>query len=207
MEWLGGSGYNHLGLYIHGTKYTQKDGTVLTGTYLPLLFENLTDPIVTGREELGMPKVFCTIDVRRRLDSYRIRAGWQGAMFGKFNLDGLQAADASTDKGIIGGEADNGIFSYKYSPAVGERGKADAEYAVFTPHIDDVESRAVPCFVEKVWSCDSPSFSIDTLTEKDLPTLHHIVSKLAQIPVYEYVSAKVVEGYGVSDVGAARRIE
>lgn len=205
MEWLGGSGYRHFGLYLHGVEYKKQDGTSINGTYMPLLFESLTDPIVSGRDELGMPKVFCDVDVRRRRDSYRVRTSWQGSMFGKFNLDELESADPETEAGTIGGEADYGILTYKYSPAVGERGKADAAYAVVVPHAE--ESKVVASKVEAVWKSKKPNFSFDSLTQQDLPTLHHIVSKLAQIPVYEYISGKVVEGCGVPDVSAARRVE
>jgi hypothetical protein len=55
MDWLGGSGYDHLGLYIHGVEYHKKNGEIISGTYMPLLFESPTDPIVSSREELGMP--------------------------------------------------------------------------------------------------------------------------------------------------------
>lgn len=65
----------------------------------------------------------------------------------------------------------------------------------------------VPSKVTGLWKSKKPNFHFDSLTEQDLPTLHHIVSKLAQTPVYEFVSGKVVEGYGVPDVSAARRIE
>jgi len=40
-----------------------------------------------------------------------------------------------------------------------------------------------------------------------LPTLHHIISILQEIPIYEIMGAKVVEGTGVPDVGNAKRIE
>ncbi|KAH0345428.1 FAD/NAD(P)-binding domain-containing protein, partial [Aureobasidium melanogenum] len=205
MEWLGGSGYRHFGMYIHGVRYTKQNGETVDGTYLPLLFESLTDPIVSGRDELGMPKVFCDVDVRHRENSYRVRTSWQGSMFGKFNLDELEEADPAAEAGTIGGEADYGILTYKYSPAVGERGKADAAYAVVVPHAE--ESKVVPSKVTKLWKSKKPNFQFDALTQQDLPTLHHIVSKLVQTPVYEFVSGKVVMGYGVPDVSAARRIE
>lgn len=172
---------------------------------MPLLFESLTDPIVSGRDELGMPKVFCEVDIRQRHDSYRVRTHWQGSMFGKFNLDELEEVDPGSEAGTIGGESDYGILAYKYSPAVGERGKADAAYATVVPHAE--ESKVVPSKVTAVWKSKKPNFAFDSLTPQDLPTLHHIVSKLAQIPVYEYVSGKVVQGYGVPDVSACRRIE
>lgn len=205
MEWLGGSGYKHFGLYLHGVRYTKKDGTTIDGTYMPLLFESLTDPIVSGRDELGMPKVFCDVDIRRRKSTYRVRTSWQGSMFGKFNLDELEEADPASEAGTIGGESDYGIMAYKYSPAVGERGKADAAYATVVPHAE--ESMVVPSKVTGMWKCNNPSFEFDSLTQQDLPTLHHIVSTLEKIPVYEYVSAKVVEGHGVPDVSSCRRIE
>ena len=77
MEWLGGSGYRHIGLYIHGVEYVKKDGTTVHGSYLPILFESLTDPIVSGREELGMPKLYTAVDIYRRLTLYRIRTSWE----------------------------------------------------------------------------------------------------------------------------------
>jgi hypothetical protein len=49
--------------------------------------------------------------------------------------------------------------------------------------------------------------SFDALDWEALPTLHHVVSRLAGIPVFDVVSAKVVEGVGVPDVSSARRID
>lgn len=207
MTWLGGGGYNHFGLYIHGVQYTKKDGTTIDGTYMPLLFESLTDPIVSGRDELGMPKVYCAIDIHRRASSYRMAASWQGAKFCDFTLEGLQTVDPSAEKGTIGGEADYGILVHRYIPAVGRemKGKADAEYSVVVPH--EEESKVVPSTVKKVEKPMKASVKFDSLDADALPTLHHIVSVLADIPIYEVVGSKIVEGTGVPDVSSARRIE
>lgn len=32
MDWLGGSGYKHIGLYIHGVEYVKKNGDIISGT-------------------------------------------------------------------------------------------------------------------------------------------------------------------------------
>jgi hypothetical protein len=207
MTWLGGGGYNHFGLYIHGVQYTKRDGTIIDGTYMPLLFESLADPIISGREELGMPKVYCAIDIHRRSESYRMQASWQGAKFCDFNLEGLLATDPATEMGTIGGESDYGILTYKYIPAVGKdmRGKSDCEYPVVVPH--EEESKVVPSTVKSVAKPAKASVSFDKLDLDALPTLHHIVTVLADIPIYEVVGAKVVEGTGVPDVSSARRIE
>ncbi|OBT71915.1 hypothetical protein VF21_09213 [Pseudogymnoascus sp. 05NY08] len=207
MTWLGGGGYNHFGLYIHGVQYTKRDGTVIDGTYMPLLFESLADPIVSGRDELGMPKVYCAIDIHRRSKSYRMQASWQGAKFCDFNLEGLSATDPATEMGTIGGESDYGILVYKYIPAVGKdmRGKSDCEYPIVVPHKE--ESKVVPSTVKSVSKSKKASVSFDKLDLDALPTLHHIVTVLADIPIYEVVGAKVVEGTGVPDVSSAMRIE
>lgn len=207
MVWLGGGGYNHFGLYIHGVQYTKKDGTTIDGTYMPLLFESLADPIVSGRDELGMPKVYCAIDIHRRSKSYRMQASWQGAKFCDFTLEGLSSVDPATEKGTIGGESDYGILVYKYIPAVGRdmRGKSDCEYPVVVPH--EEESSVVPSTVKYVTLAEKAGVRFDKLDLDALPTLHHIVSVLADVPIYEVVKAKVVEGTGVPDVSSARRIE
>ena len=96
MEWLGGSGYNHLGLYIHGVEYVKQNGETVSGTYMPILFESLADPIVSGREELGMPKLYTAIDIFRRPESYHIKTSWQGATWGSFSLTGLKEVDHSS---------------------------------------------------------------------------------------------------------------
>jgi len=207
MAWLGGQGYTHMGLYVHGVKYTKKDGTSIMGTYLPILFESLTDPIVSGREELGMPKLLADIEMHNRSKSCLVSASWRGATFGNLALLDLKEDDPATEHGTIGGEADYGILVYRYIPAVGEPGKSDAEYACVVPHEED--AKVQKSTVEKVWRAKPENVTMDMrgLDWDALPTLHHVSDVLANIPVYEIVAAKVVEGSGVPDVMAAQRIE
>ncbi|TQB74994.1 hypothetical protein MPDQ_003790 [Monascus purpureus] len=206
MEWLGGSGYHRLGFYVHGVEYVKKDGSVIKGTYLPILFESLADPIISNREELGMPKLYASIDVYRRATSYRIRAGWQGASWGSFHLEGLVESDLASDtRGSIDGEADEGILSYKYVPKSGcaNKGPAAEEYTVLDA-FSEVEPGPKP---RRAYTATKASFEIDPLDWEQLPTLHHVISRLAELPVYEIVGAKIVEGEGVLDVSGARPVE
>lgn len=207
MEWLGGKGYKHLGLYIHGVGYERKDGKgVVPGTHLAVLFESLTDPIVSGREELGMPKLFCDVDIDRTATSARVTASWRGAQFLEVNLPELTPSDPSAEAGTIGGnDSDYGILVWRYIPAVGEPGKADSEYAVVVPHSEE----EIKGKVHTVLRCapEKGSIKAESLDWTRLPTLQHIAEALANIPIYEIVGAKVVEGTGVPDVNAARRIE
>lgn len=206
MEWLGGSGYSHLGLYIHGVEYTKSNGDIVSGTYMPILFESLTDPIVSGREELGMPKLYSAIDIYRGAESYRVNTSWQGSQWGNFRLEGLKpVTDLSNVTGKISGEDDDGILVYRYVPKVGRANKGIAadEHAVFVPYKEDMPQPVT----QRVWQANRATFKIDALDWDCLPTLHHVIDRLQELPVYEVVGGKVVEGVGVPDVGAARRIE
>ncbi len=206
VAWLGGKDYTSFGLYVHGVQYVKKDGSVINGTYLPVLFENLSDAIVLGREELGMPKVFCDIETSRQGHSYSVEASWGGATFARIELDDLsEDDDPSAEDGTLGGEADDGILTYRYIPAVGEPGKADAEYACVMPHDEGAKIQKAP--VKAVSRTTRASIKIHAQDWEILPTLHHITSVLAEIPIYSILGAKVVEGTGVRDGISCNRIE
>lgn len=207
MDWLGGGGYRHLGLYIHGVQYRKKDSSILNGTYMPILFESLADPIVSGREELGMPKLYSAVDVHHRTNSVHIQTSWQGAVWGNFRLEELQEVDTSNEKGTIGGTADDGILVYRYIPKVGTEAKGvpEAEYPIVVPHAE--ESKVVPSRVKRVRTTKKAAIEIKPMTWDSLPTLHHVISRLAEIPIDDIVEAKMVEGEGVPDVSSAVRIE
>lgn len=206
MAWLGGHGYNHFGLYIYGVKYTKKDGSIIVGTYLPLLFENLADPIVSGREELGMPKLFCDIDIQARSNaSYQMSCSWQGCKFIDFAIQDLSSVDVASKASTAGSDKDTGILAYKYVPAVGEPGKADSEYPIFVSHAKEAE--VANSSITSLERSTNGTICIQPHDYGSLPTLHHIVSALAQIPIYEILSAELRAGTGVSDVSSACRIE
>lgn len=208
LAWLGGGGYSHCGLYLHGVGYfPEAGGPPVAGTYLPVLFEDLADAIVTGRDELGMSKCYADLAVDAAApDAYRATAAWRGAPFLDLALEGLQKqpveAEAETETKA---PAAYGFLTYKYVPATGAPGQADAAYACVTPHAEEaktarrtVQSRAV---------ATKASLRFHAGDARSLPTLHHITSVLAGIPVYEVVRATVEEGLGVPDVSSCRRIE
>ncbi|KAJ5485532.1 hypothetical protein N7539_005520 [Penicillium diatomitis] len=207
MDWLAGGGYRHIGLYIHGVQYKKENGQVVKGTYMPVLFENLADPIVSGREELGMPKLYSAIDVFERHSSYRSQTSWQGAVWGHFELEDLVDDDHSAEKGTIGGEDDEGILVHRYIPKVGQdqKGVAEAEYPVFVPHAQ--EAKVVPSTVTRVRRTKSAKIEIHALGWDALPTLNHVVTRLEEIPIDQILEAKITEGTGVPDVSSAYRLE
>jgi acetoacetate decarboxylase len=67
IPWLAGRGYNTFGVTIPAV--WEGDETV-AGDLVAVLFENLADPIITGREELGWNKLWCELpDLQRVADT------------------------------------------------------------------------------------------------------------------------------------------
>ncbi|OAA39915.1 FAD binding domain protein [Beauveria brongniartii RCEF 3172] len=64
LDWLGGKGHDYFAFLLHGIVYREKDGSTVTGSFVAVMWRNLTDPIMTGREELGCPKLFCDLGVQ-----------------------------------------------------------------------------------------------------------------------------------------------
>ncbi|KAL1796295.1 hypothetical protein ACET3X_004835 [Alternaria dauci] len=212
LDWLGGRGYSHFGLYIHGIQHTTASGGTVTGTYLPVLFENLADPILSGREELGFSKLFAELNLKKDHSNWTLDAGWMSSKFCSMSLSGLQEASATNGAAPALSPPlpkDEGLLFHKYVPTTSstgskERGQADVEYTAFLPGEED--AKTVEKKVERTLKASSAEIAFDALDWKALPTLHHIVERLQEVPVYEVVEAKVVEGTGVSDVSSACKL-
>jgi hypothetical protein len=206
MSCLGGGGYSDCGLYIHGVQYAKKDGSTVDGTYLPVLFANLADPVVSSRYELGNSRVVCDIDIDRKLDSWYACCSWRGTKLLDITLEDLKGDDPKPeDDGTVVGKSSGGILTYKYIPATGEPDKADVEYACVTPHEEGNEG--APADVRSVARSTKSSLHFYAGDWDSLPTLHHVASSLAAIPIYEILSARTVEGLRVPSGSVCRRIE
>ncbi|KAF5002126.1 hypothetical protein FGRMN_609 [Fusarium graminum] len=214
MKWLGGGGYKFFGLWIHGVQYEKKDGSKIYGSFLAVLLENSADPIVTGREELGMPKIFCDIEVEEKGSSANIRCSWRGTQFADIAINNLEEGDGKTNgtnghappsgpPGSAPPPEEQGQLVYRYVPSVGKPGVADVEYPVFIEDGLETTTRKV----EKTSVGSGGDLKFTAGTWETLPTLNHIATGFSDIPVFGIVKAKVEQGCGVDDISHARRIE
>ena len=164
-----------------------------------VLWENLADPIVSGREELGYNKLYCETDPVRRVGGrHLISAGWQGHRFLEMEIDNLETASPATPAPAADPELLSGTLHYKYVPATGDWGQADAEYPVLTPAqagtktLESWTGTGTLRFIRSRW--------------EDLPTLHHIVNRLAALPQLEMLGASVAKSIGGGDIYNQRRL-
>ena len=123
IEWLAGRGYNMLGVTMP-TVFQSKAGPI-SGSFLLVLWENLTEPIITGREELGFSKIFADLpDPVTRNDELRCAANWDGFRFLDLSVGQLQPLSGAQIAAKASAVQSSGTLHYKYMPRTGTSGCA-----------------------------------------------------------------------------------
>lgn len=199
IEWLAGRGYNTLGVSFPAHYKGKKDS--VRGQFLTVLWENLTDPIITGREELGFSKIYCELPSPLHLrGEYRITASWLGFKFLDMQLTNPRELARDEIDELQQSASSEGILHYKYMPRTGEWGKADIAYATLTPtaapnrrileqHLADGQLK----FHHARW--------------EDMPTQYNIVNAFADLEIHEYRGASLTKTIGGKDLSDQRILQ
>lgn len=237
LPWLAGRGYNTFGIYLNDIVCNRVTPPI-KASYLAVLFENMTDPITTGREELGFPKVFADIpdgDITLNgEEEKRVHTiSWDGYEFLRLELSDLVSWPVESSPALTSGQqhnthpTKNGILHQRYIPAVGEPGKADANYATFCPpppnpptvllfktlnkEVTESRNELCPAMIESATTqtrnggfefCKGAMrLEINKGTFEQLPTLYNIVDWLASLKITGCRQVAVQEFKGASDLG------
>ena len=212
IEWLAGRGYNTLGVSFPAEYAGKRDR--VRGPFLAVLWENLADPILTGREQLGFSKIYCAIPPPIVLNGEtRCAAEWLGFTFMDMRLTDMEKAPAEAegkaaeDKTPVekGNGAEigedravlTGTLHYKYIPRTGEWGETDTEYAVLTP------SAAPNRRVTAQWNGEG-KVRFHRAAWRDLPTQYHIVNAFEELEQIAVRGASIVETVGGKDLSDQR---
>lgn len=229
LSWLGGRGYELVMFQIHGVQHRSKDGSIRQGTYIPIVVENLADPIISGREDLGWPKLYSEIKFQNKTDvggNLDVELSWGGVKWAFFSWGQLNANDALQSSHTAGvnivnsvhlangsgaGEeplqsfscfSEDALFVHKYIPATTDspcKRAADADYDVL------IHSTKPKILMNQ--QASAAGFQILERTKKQLPTLHHVVNRLSELPILSIVDASVKEVLGQDQFMGAKRLE
>ncbi len=191
IGWLAGRGYNIVSVDFP-IVFDGEEGR-LTGKFTPVLWENLADPIVTGREELGFSKLYAQIPEPIVLgNAYRASASWEGFRFFELDTSDLAEAAPKTEAPAL-----DGSFHYRFMPKVGAQGEADAEYMAFIPGAASgpgangitkrLAGKGVFRFLPARW--------------EDVPLQYPIINTLAELPLREFRGASVTFSTATGSIG------
>jgi hypothetical protein len=199
IEWLAGRGYNVLGVNFPVVFKGKQDRAV--GNFLTVLWENLTDPILTGREQLGFSKIYCELPEPSILGGEtHCTASWLGFKFLDIHLQNMKPVDLNKPTEDSAEQDDDvltGILHYKYMPRTGEWGVADASYIVLTPE-------ATPnAKVQETWEGEG-TVQFHKARWEDLPTQYSIVNTFHELEIKEYRGATITKSVGAKDLSDQR---
>jgi hypothetical protein len=199
LWWLAGRGYNIFSVTFRATYHGDEE--TLTGNFMPVLWESLTDPIITGRDELGFPKLWAEMDeIDQNGTSANASASWLGFRFAELNVVELEPADGPLPPMLPS------LF-YKYMPRTGAWGEADASYVTSSapkPGAAATQSSMPPPTVKR-WSGKGRA-CFNHATWEQLPTLVNIVNALADLEPLEFLRAGLTETSGADMRVADQRI-
>ncbi len=184
ISWLAGRGYSVVTVST-GVRWLG-DGEAKDGRFKLVLWENMADPIITGREELGYPKIFGEIsDIAESTGAARSEASWGGFTFLEVAVEAL----AESSEGPPGGPS----YHLHYMPRVGRPGEHGLVQTILTVSgqgaTSVLERRAGQgraCFRPGAW--------------EQLPTLKTIVDGLARLELGACRGAGLVRTAGSTDL-------
>jgi len=188
IPWLAGRGYAMLGVTFPATYQGEQDK--VTGDFLAVLWENMADPIITGREELGFAKVYCDLpDPVVYGGTTRCSASWEGFKFIDLEVSNRrQLSDEDIGK-LFKARTSEGMLHYKYMPRTGDWGTPDVAYPTFTP------TQAVTQRTTALWLGEG-QVKFYAPRWEDMPTQAHIVNPLHDLELVEYRGAMIMESVG-----------
>jgi hypothetical protein len=193
LEWLAGRGYNTLGVKIPVRYGGRRDSAA--GMLLLVLWENMPEPIITGREELGFAKLYCEIPAARIIrGAEHYSARWDGHEFIRLTLSQLSDAAAPPSPSGI-----DGLLHYRYVPKVGAPGEADCEHAVLTPF------GGAPLITDRYRTASATLECVHSTWEQ-VPTMYMVINALAAFPLREFRSASIAEQRGGKDLSDQRAL-
>jgi hypothetical protein len=187
IGWLAGRGYNIICVRIPAVFEGEQE--IVRGSFCPVMWESMADPILTGREELGFPKINAEIPAASVLGgTWRGAGSWEGYRFFEIEAGGFQKRDAPP-------AAPSPMFFYKYIPKTGEWGTADVEYMTAT-------GTEVPAILHSS-EVGTGRFAFHFARWEDMPTQYPIVNALAALP-QQFEGAYLVKSSEGGDVSSQR---
>lgn len=173
VEFMSGGAYNLTRVSVPVQFNGKKDRE--SGIFDLVVWENKTQPIIGGREESGVPKLFADIqDIRMFDGKYFTNLSYDGITFLNLEMGNLQPMDIES-LNIIKTQRKNMLsFGWRYIPKVGAPG-ADLSQPISYPCSMSIREALV----------GTGSIKWTPTSYVQHPSQSHIINALASLPIYK----------------------
>ena len=191
LGWLAGRSYDIV-MVTFPVTFNGKERQV-HGAFAPVIWENMTEPILAGRETLGWSKIYADIEPPAVMgNSVHCVAGWYGFKFMDLKIDGLRQLteeELKARQGAMASQPSEGSIHWKYIPKTGHPGEADADYLTISTN-----QGAPPTEVKSfsIWTGDG-SIEFHRAAWEDAPTMANVINAFADLEIKEIVSSVVTK--------------
>jgi hypothetical protein len=177
VRWMGGEPYN-----IVAVNVSARHGNIV-GWYSLVVWENKATPIIPGREQTGIPKIFGEVESIRRYPDATARSWshYAGHTHVDLAVSGVRTASSEEEALIRDGFSTMDWFGYRYIPKTGLTG-AESAQAILFPQSFEISRVEV----------GEPSLSWSVPPLHKNPTQAHIIGALAAMPIREYSRPAVI---------------
>lgn len=181
VDWLAGKKYNLVGVDVAAVFDGEVDRDV-RGTFCVIMWENMTEPILGGRDHSGVPKVYADIQgLVREGDNCSGIVSHFGHRILDIAASSLKPMAPDQRKGLERSRRDGIWLNYKYFPSL-ENDGPDVSYACTYPSSGTCTA---------AWEGNGAVRFFSSSFEKN-PTQYVLVNKLAELPVLELRAARLV---------------
>ena len=200
LYWLAGRAYGILSVDFPVTYQGRSER--IEGALCPIIWEGSPDAIMTGREELGFPKMFANfteIEFDDSAGTATCKASWLDHTFFDIKLSDLKEQPGAPKK--LPGSDGGAQMYYKYMPRTSIGGREGADVAYVTTSAAPAGSGGLAVNIDfddfeyKKWSAKG-SIHWHRATFQQLPLQAHIVNGMAALPILEYIDAELVRFSG-----------
>lgn len=195
VNWLAGARYN----LVNVSAPVRFDGRTdhLDGDYTLVTWENSTEPILRGREQSGVPKVYAEIQDLRVLGPYcSTNASYAGATFLSLEFESSGPLTGEVLYSLRAGMATLNTIGWRYIPRINGPGADLSQFVLFPQGMEIERAEA-----------GTGSLRWTPLSWMQHPTQHRIIEGLGSLPVRRVTRAVLVEGAGVLDRLGSRVLE
>jgi acetoacetate decarboxylase len=195
VNWMLGGSYNLIGVTAPVRFHGKRDQ--LDGVYPLVFWENKTEPILTGRERDGVPKIYADIeDLHIWKPYYGTTASWGGYAFLTMSFEATGPITGQELDRITSQSASMDFLGWRYIPKVGAPGAELSQFVLF-PHSMEVEVAQQ--------GTGSLSWMEQTIVQN--PTQYRIINSLASLPIVQITQAVLTKGLYVLHTWSSRVIE